>query len=277
VNADTAPAVAEQQLGSFAKRTLSALVLAPIAIAAIWLGYPFFNLLVIVGGAILSWEWGRLCNSGHFDRSGVTLLVVVLVSALIASYSSSRDGVIAALLGALLVYGIANIDRAVNPGWVASGAIYLGIPSAALLWIRNQTGAFAVLWLFAAVWATDIGAYLVGRLIGGPRLAPRLSPNKTWAGLLGGIAAAVILSLIFAFALGTEPGRLAWLGVVVALFAQSGDLIESAIKRRFNVKDMSGIIPGHGGLFDRVDSLLVVAPIMVLVQLFSGGEALAWL
>ncbi len=152
----------------------------------------------------------------------------------------------------------------------------------ALVWLRGagEAAPWLVLWLFAVVWATDVGAFAAGRLIGGPRLAPRVSPKKTWAGAAGGLAAALAVSAAAA-ALGLAgPGALAdptvviLLGAALGIAAQAGDLLESAIKRRFGVKDVSHIIPGHGGAMDRVDGILVAAPVAAgLVWLAARGAA----
>jgi phosphatidate cytidylyltransferase len=156
--------------------------------------------------------------------------------------------------------------------------LYVGVPATALLWLRDVAhGDRLVLWLFIVVWATDIGAYAVGRLVGGPRLAPRLSPHKTWAGLGGGIAAAAAAGAAAARGFASaDAAILTVLSAVLAVVAQIGDLVESAVKRHFKVKDMSSLIPGHGGLFDRVDGLLAAAPAVALVQLIWGGSVLAW-
>lgn len=276
-NVGTAPVVAEATLGGLTLRILSALALAPIAVAAILLGWPYFELLVALGGGVLAWEWDRLCGGGRFGPSGWLLVAIVLASIASASLDLSWLALAVTALGALLVHGVADAKKLPNPVWQALGALYLGIPSIALLWLRTESGAFAVLWLFLAVWATDIGAYTVGRLAGGPRLAPRLSPNKTWAGLAGGVLAAAAVGALFARDFGvSRPGLLAGLGAAVALVAQAGDLTESAVKRHFKVKDTSALIPGHGGLFDRVDGLLAAAPALALVELLSGGSIPAW-
>jgi phosphatidate cytidylyltransferase len=149
----------------------------------------------------------------------------------------------------------------------------------ALIWLRNDApaGRDLVLWLVVSVWAVDIGAYVAGRLIGGPRLAPSVSPNKTWAGLAGGVGLAAATSAGFAGANG-HPHLFgpAALGALLGCTAQAGDLAESWVKRRFGVKDTSGLIPGHGGLLDRVDGLLIVALVVALVTAADEG-AFRWL
>ena len=150
--------------------------------------------------------------------------------------------------------------------------VYVGIAVASLVFMRHDLGFGTTLTLFVAVWAVDIGAYFTGRTLGGPKLAPRLSPNKTWSGLIGGIVAATLV--LFAHALrhhggfGTIGGALLS-GATIAVLAQAGDLFESWLKRRAGVKDSGRLIPGHGGLFDRLDGLLAVAFANGLVMLFG--------
>jgi phosphatidate cytidylyltransferase len=134
-----------------------------------------------------------------------------------------------------------------------------------------------LLWMFAVVWATDIGAYAVGRRLGGPRLAPRWSPGKTWAGLIGGAGAAALAGWITGYVLGIAPVLpLVMASTGLAVVEQFGDLAESMAKRRFGVKDSSGLIPGHGGLLDRVDGLLAVIPVAALLTVISGEGVLSW-
>jgi phosphatidate cytidylyltransferase len=129
-----------------------------------------------------------------------------------------------------------------------------------------------VFWLFAVVWATDTAAYISGRLIGGPKLAPRFSPNKTWAGLIGGALAAALVGVIAATLMGDAPmPSMALASAGLAVVAQAGDLVESALKRRFGVKDASTLIPGHGGVLDRLDGMLFAAPVFVALMMWTGG------
>jgi phosphatidate cytidylyltransferase len=149
-----------------------------------------------------------------------------------------------------------------------------------LIWLRNDesAGRDVVFWLMIVVWAADTGAYIAGRLIGGPRLAPRISPNKTWAGLAGGVGLAAATSAGFAGASG-QPYLFApaAIGAMMGLAAQAGDLAESWMKRKFGVKDTSALIPGHGGLLDRVDGLLMVILVVALIAAADEGALFRWL
>jgi phosphatidate cytidylyltransferase len=178
-----------------------------------------------------------------------------------------------------------HTEPPVSPLWGAGGVIYAGIVllCPALLRSDPQFGLEALLFLFATVWATDILAYLIGRGIGGPLLWPRLSPNKTWSGAIGGLLGGVAAGIAVAYASGGTRGAIAGvLALVLSIVAQGGDLFESAIKRRFGVKDTSGLIPGHGGVMDRLDGFLVAALAAVLIGILRQGVAaparglLAW-
>jgi len=172
-----------------------------------------------------------------------------------------------------------RLSRPAGASWLmATGTLWIVLAAAALLWLRADpiTGGTNLLFLLLLIWASDIGAYLVGRLIGGPRLAPLISPGKTWSGAAGGIAAALAVGW---GAVWTTTGTLAWATVISLIFCvigQLGDLAESWAKRRFGVKDSGTIIPGHGGLLDRLDALLAVAPFAALLALCLGRGVLLW-
>jgi len=149
--------------------------------------------------------------------------------------------------------------------WRVAGFLYCLIPALGLLLARETDNGFnLVLWIFIVTWATDIGAYFAGRSIGGPKLAPTISPNKTIAGLVGGMIAAGVLGALFVH-WAVLPGKLLWLGAPLAVAAQGGDLFESWMKRKAGVKDSGTLLPGHGGVFDRVDGLLIVSALTGLM------------
>jgi phosphatidate cytidylyltransferase len=260
-------------------RVLSALVLAPLPIAAIWFGWPWLPLLTAAAAAVMAWEWGRLCRGGNFGRAGIVLVAVVLVAVAAASLASTGLALGTAVAGAGLVLWAARETKDADPQWTAFGAIWVALPCVCLLWLARDglAGRPTLLWLLAVVWATDIGAYAVGRTFGGPRLAPRWSPRKTWTGLAGGIVCAALTGWATAAWLGISPAApLVGVSAGLAIVEQFGDLAESAAKRRFGVKDSSGLIPGHGGLLDRLDGLLAVIPVVALLTLIGGRSLLAW-
>lgn len=254
-------------------RVLSAAVLAPVAIGAVLLGGWAFAILVLIAALILATEWRGLLGPG-----GV-LPLPATVAGVWAAAAFAPPGIALAVLAVAAVVQ-ALCERPVGrPAWAALGVLYVGLPVVALLWLREgpANGWIVVLWLMAVVWATDIGAYAAGRTFGGRKLAPTWSPNKTRAGALGGIAAAAAAAGLFWIAGWNRP----LLGAMVAaaalsVVAQAGDLAESIVKRRFHVKDMGNLIPGHGGLFDRLDSMLAAAPILALAIAATGGEAGLW-
>jgi phosphatidate cytidylyltransferase len=260
-------------------RVLSAVALAPFPIAAILFGSPWLPLLTAAAAGVMAWEWGRLCRRGHFGQTGIVLVGVVLAAVAGAALASPRFALGIALLGAGVVFLAARQKGDLEPQWTAFGALWVALPSICLLWLARDglTGRATLLWVFGVVWATDIGAYAIGRTLGGPRLAPRWSPRKTWAGLAGGIVCAALTGWATAAFLQIAPALpLVLVSAGLAIIGQFGDLAESVAKRRFGVKDSSGLIPGHGGLLDRLDGLLVVIPVVALLTLIGGRSPLAW-
>ena len=260
-------------------RVVSAVVLAPLPVAAIWFGWPWLPLLTGFAAAVMAWEWGRLCRRGHFGQSGMVLVTVVTAAVTTAALATPGLALGTAVLGAGLVLWAARRRCDLEPQWTAFGALWVALPCICLLWLARDgpIGRATLLWVLAVVWATDIGAYVAGRTVGGPRLAPLWSPHKTWAGLAGGIVCAAAAGWATAAWLDISP---CWPVVLVsaglAIVGQFGDLAESMAKRRFGAKDTSGLIPGHGGLLDRLDGLLAVIPVVALLTLIGGRNLLAW-
>jgi phosphatidate cytidylyltransferase len=220
----------------FGLRLVSALVLAPVVLALTWLGTPYFEAMVLIGAMILLREWSRM-----------------------------------------------SLDRPNRGLWLAAGLVYVAGPCFALVWLRAgpDGGRTALFWLFAVVWAADTGAYLAGRAVGGPKLAPAISPSKTWAGLIGGLIAAAAAGYLVSVYLGSGGGDADTVAVLivsaaVGFVAEMGDLLESWIKRRLAVKDSGALIPGHGGLLDRVDGLLAAAVATALLAALGEGRMLPW-
>jgi len=275
-----APPGADRTSGGFGLRLVSSVALAIPAIAAIIYGFPYFTVLVGLFALALAWEWSSLCAGNHFDwLVGPVLVGSVLLAVGLGAAGLAGWALIAVVLGAALTYAGGRASEREHAVLGALGVVYVGVPCIALLWLRQQPvgGRDVVLWLVAAVVATDIGAYAVGQTVGGPRLAPRISPGKTWSGLLGGVACAAVVGAVAADWLGgARAWPLAATSAALGVVSQAGDLLESAVKRRFGVKDMSTIIPGHGGVFDRVDGLLAAALVVAAVTLASGGSVLSW-
>jgi phosphatidate cytidylyltransferase len=273
------PQPAKARRDALGVRILSSIVLIVMIVAAIALGAPYFNLLIAVSVATLSWEWARLCGGLHFGAAGLTLAIVTVTAIVLASIGRPALGIGAIALGAVAVAVVAAVERRPRIAWLAAGAPYVGLPLLAMVWLiaDPELGRQTVGWMVAVVTATDIGAYVAGRALGGARLAPLISPNKTWAGLFGGITCAALTGGMAAILLGLAPiWPLALASAVMAVLAQTGDLFESHVKRQFGVKDAGGIIPGHGGLLDRVDGHLVAAVAVAGFNWMAGGSILTW-
>lgn len=166
-----------------------------------------------------------------------------------------------------------------NALWLIFGAAYVSIPCGIMIWLRGDAtpGMITIFWLLAVVWSADIAAYMFGRAIGGPKLAPRISPKKTWAGFIGGVGFASIVGGAFALFWEGSPVSLALWACVVAIVSQAGDLLESFVKRHFGVKDSSQLIPGHGGVLDRVDALVAGAVAVASLKYLIGKSVMPWL
>ncbi len=213
-------------------RTISAAVLLPVALGALFLGGLAWLALILAATAALLWEWWRLWRM--------------------------RPGGVPTLLA----------------GWA-----YMLLGAFALYWLRGDAlvGLIDVLFLLAIVWSSDIGAYMAGRILGGPKLAPAISPGKTWSGAIGGLVCAMLVGLAISRA--TVPGPLAHallVGGALSVASQLGDLLESGLKRHYGVKDSSRLIPGHGGVFDRLDGVLAAAPVALLLSLILGPGVELW-
>lgn len=245
-------------MSPLAQRILSALVMLPPVAAAVWFGPPWSDLLVGLAVAILAWEWSSI-TAGRFLAPGPLLLAAGLVAAVVVL--ASGGGSWALLPLAIAGAGALLLGPAGRRGWLALGALYIGPAALAFAWLRHRPDGLELIgYLLATVWAVDIFAYVAGRAIGGPKLWPAVSPKKTWAGLIGGVLAAALAGAAAAWWLDAAPAAgLALASALLALVAQGGDLLESAIKRHFGVKDASQLIPGHGGLMDRVDGLLAAS------------------
>ncbi|MBI4182615.1 MAG: phosphatidate cytidylyltransferase [Proteobacteria bacterium] len=279
------PAPVADTLG---RRVVSALLLAPVALAAVYAGSPYFDLLALAVALRLAFEWCAICGASPPRWQGTLTIIAAGAASLSASTDLYAEGVLFVFAIAVLVpLSMPRRDIALGL-WLGAGLVYLTLPVIAMLWLRGDdpAGRAIVIWLLLVVWASDIGAYACGRLIGGSRLAPAISPNKTWAGSAGGLALALAVGIGVAAAadLGVLAARaelapLAGLGAVVpatlalACAAQVGDLAESAVKRHFRVKDSGSLIPGHGGLLDRLDALLFAAGALAAVIVVANWWA----
>lgn len=250
-------------------RVASAVVLVPTALFAAWWGGWLFLVLISVGMALLAIEWGGMSAPKAPVRVAAAVTAAVLVAVFLGHlgyYKAAWLAVpICALAAALVARGVA--ERATD---AAYGVLYITPAALCLVWLRSTNqGHWWTLMLFACTWAADIGAFAIGSLLKGPKLWPRFSPNKTWSGFVGGLAAASATGAMMA---GLSVFRLdlraaALVGFAVGLATMAGDLWESALKRRFGVKDSGDLIPGHGGLLDRVDGLMFAVVVMAAARL----------
>jgi phosphatidate cytidylyltransferase len=255
-------------------RIVSGAVLAAVAFGLAAAGPGPFAALVLVVALFVSWEWGRMVRGAGADLAFFihAVAVTAAIGLAVAGYAALGAAVLvtAAIILVPLVFG-----RGARLS--ALGVFYVGLPAISLLWLRSSEpyGFAAVVLVFAIVWCSDIGAYAAGRLIGGPKLWPRVSPNKTWAGLIGGLVAGAAAAALVAplFVAEASPMRLALTGLALSLVAQAGDLGESALKRLFGRKDASELIPGHGGFMDRMDSIVAVAVAAGLFALVADPHA----
>lgn len=237
----------------FGIRVVTGVALAAVAALAVWFGGYVFAALVATGAALVLREWRSLTR---LKPIAYRIALILLACALVLALVDVRVEGLWKAAGLLLA---GTILLVLIGGTAGFGLAYAGLPAVALVWLRALPWGFElVVWVLAVVIATDIFAYLAGRTIGGRKLAPRISPGKTWAGLAGGAISALIVGWLVAhlFAL---PGWLGLSGGLMAVLAQTGDLFESWLKRRAGVKDSGSLLPGHGGVMDRVDGLLPVA------------------
>jgi phosphatidate cytidylyltransferase len=253
-------------------RAASALGLATIAFAAAWAGVLPFAALVLVVALLMSWEWSGVVRGEGVDVSLIVHGLSAVAAVALAAFGFAALGVAALVIGTIIVLAL---EFGARPILSATGVLYAGLPAVALIWLRSDepAGFMAVLFIVLVVAATDTLAFVAGRLLGGPRLAPAISPNKTWSGLIGGLAGAAGTAALFASAISAPIPALAVTGLVMGVIAQIGDLAESAMKRAFHIKDVSQLLPGHGGFMDRMDGLVPVAVALAFAALFLDPQA----
>lgn len=283
MNEAAAAAAQAKRWGDLRKRALSAMVLGPAAVACIWLGEEAFAGMMALAVALLAWEWVHMCGRRVRVLPGMAVPLAVLAAGALAVTGNVRWALAALGVGFLLSWWFAQAmaEALTQPALrLALGVLYIGLAGIALIELRldGEAGRANVLFLFLVVWASDIGAYVAGRAMGGPKLWPAVSPNKTWSGAAGGLAAAIAIGLgvALAFTPGASLFAVVAVAVLLGVASQAGDLLESAIKRHFHVKDSSRLIPGHGGLLDRLDGVLAAAPVAALLSFALGQGRFLW-
>ena len=270
VTPDTPPTTPDIKKGvsNLAARVVAALVLAPLTILLAWLGGWLWACIVTVAGALLFVEWLTIVGARNSSTlaGGVSAIGIAGIFLAIVEV----DFAIEILLAGTVLVAVLAAGRRL---WAAGGLVYAAAAVVAAILVRLDPayGFVALMFVLLVVWGADIGGYFAGRSIGGPKLWPRVSPNKTWAGAIGGLVLGLIVAAIFAFLGYGKLLPLLMFGAVVSVVSQLGDLFESAVKRRFDVKDSSQIIPGHGGLLDRLDGFVAAIVFAAVVGFLRGG------
>jgi phosphatidate cytidylyltransferase len=250
-------------------RIIVGALLIVAAVLAEYFGGIFLWLLVVLMALGIMSEWARL--TGRQESRMLAMYALSVPLAIMSPWAAGPSFLALGLIIGAAMF-VAVFDRSIK---LAAGVFYAGFPALAIIYIREiDNGILIVFWTLALVWATDIGAYFSGRAIGGPKLAPQYSPNKTWAGLIGGVALTAVVSYVLHLYWGL-PFYLVLLSIPLAVLAQMGDLFESWLKRKAGAKDSGTIFPGHGGVMDRLDGLIPVAPVVALIMLAENLSALS--
>lgn len=261
------------RFGDMARRVVSALLLAPLALACTWAGGWIFAAMLAIAAVAMALEVSHLIYRSTGVRDALGLILAVLLAIAFAAAGLPSAGL--AVAAGIMAFALAGrLWRQRSAGQALIAYPYLVLPFVALIWLRNDPsyGLEAVFWLLVMVWAIDSFAYFAGRTIGGPKLMPSISPKKTWAGLIGGMVGAVVAGVAAALMIGAgSPILLAVVSAGLAIVEQLGDFFESAMKRRAGLKDSGHLIPGHGGVLDRVDGLMAVTVAAALLGIVHNA------
>ncbi len=276
MNASPSPgqggAIAARLGEDFPKRAATGLAMMAAALASAWVGGLIFAIFWSLAAIAVLWEWQSLIGADHrIMRVGLGALAMLQAIEIAAPQTGMAWLLIQCAVTALLLIVCVRLRGDIPAGWVLAGVAYATALLLSVLALRNSAsqGLDAIFWLFGVVWGTDIMAYVGGRLIGGPKLWPQVSPGKTWSGFLVGVFCGAIIGAMIA------PARSGWPWILVfslatAAASQGGDLFESALKRRFGAKDSGALIPGHGGVMDRLDGFIAASVFAALVAACSS-------
>ena len=261
----------------------TAAIASVVGAVLLWLGGVWTMILAAFGCGALVWEFRTITLAGDekSDRTDVPILIGAVVGGVIVSYFYGYAVGLRWLLWSLIAAGVADliVGRRRAMGWGLTGGAYIGLAGIGLLYLRGlePLGFATALWVVVVVAAADIGGYFAGRTIGGPKLWPRISPKKTWAGVLGGIAFALLVGAVTGLVVdGARVGVVCVISALVAVISQAGDLAESTLKRQFGVKDSGRLMPGHGGALDRFDGLVAALLAVAMAVWLSGHSVLVW-
>ncbi len=276
-----ARSVAREFDPAFYKRLTSGLVLVTLAIAGLWTGGWAFDLLVVAAAGFMAYEYGRiaarLSGDTGLNETAVLTTVAATVLGVAGLYrGGTMEGLGAIALVAFLAVVIRVLFGRTDGNRAGLGAVYIAMPCLVIIDLRlaEPEGFSTVLWMFAVIWSTDTVAYLVGRSVGGPKVAPSISPGKTWSGCIGGAVGGVVAGSLVAYATHGVPLAAALAALFVSVAGQLGDLFESRLKRVAGLKDSGSVIPGHGGFLDRLDAVLFAAPVTALFVYLLGPGVL---
>ena len=258
-------------------RVLMIVLLGPATLFALWEGGRLFAAVIAFVSIMLVFEWTRMVNRTEFSPAFYVMSFTAICAIFLAAGGSYFYAYLVCILGAA-VSGFTEWVHRRPYLWPILGVVYLIIPCVAYVWLREgaEGGRYLIILLTVSVWMTDIGGYIWGKIIGGPKLVPSISPSKTWAGAIGGLLMAVIGAgaLSYIFTGFTWPiWLLGAVGAIVSILSMAGDISESALKRNFKIKDSGGYIPGHGGLLDRLDGMLLATILVSIVLYFLGFNA----
>jgi len=260
----------QRRTGELGKRVISAIVMGTAAIGAAWLGGIVFLAVWLMAAVLVWWEW-----TGVIKAVPRPLLIGVGTVALVCmGVALALDAAAIAFVCAVIGGGVAMAAVQERRVWAGAGVFYAALILIPAVMLRDDAGfgLTAIFWLFAVVWAQDTGAYFAGRFFGGPKLAPAISPNKTWSGAAGGMAAGIAagIAILYLSGAAVRPMHVV-VSIAVIASAMLGDLLESWIKRHFGAKDSGALIPGHGGAMDRLDGFVVAATVALAIGLVRGG------
>ncbi|MDB5597131.1 MAG: phosphatidate cytidylyltransferase [Hyphomicrobiales bacterium] len=263
-------------LADLGPRLASGVLMIAMALTSLAVGGWPFIIFWLIAGLAVNWEWQRMTGGAREPARFLLGSLVLIAVALLVGNAKRDEAVLVLLFGTIVLAAVASTGSRL---WNAAGLLYSGalVLSVALLRLSKIDGFESILWLFAIVWGTDIMAYFGGRLIGGAKLWPRVSPSKTWSGFLVGISSGALLGLVAVsfYAVKVDAIPLVLIGVFVGAVAQGGDLFESSVKRRFGFKDSSHLIPGHGGFMDRLDGFIAAVTFVAVFGAAKAGAATA--
>jgi phosphatidate cytidylyltransferase len=266
---------------AFYKRLISGLALVVLAVAGLWTGGWAFDVLVVAAAAVMAYEYGRIVarlrgDSGLNEPAVLTTVLATLLGVAGLYRGGTAEGMAAIALVALAAVAVRALFGRTDGNRAGFGALYIALPCLLIVDLRlvEPQGFSIVLWMFAVIWSTDTVAYLVGRSLGGPKVAPSISPGKTWSGCMGGALGGVAAGAVVAWLTNGMPLAAAFAALLVSVAGQAGDLFESRLKRVAGLKDSGNVIPGHGGFLDRLDAVLFAAPVTALFVYVLGPGVL---